>query len=509
VAPRSAFALLLAVVGAGSSGTSARAEPAFDLLEIPSRGRTVAAEYADLDGDSRTDLLQIAFVGYPPDESRWLRVYLQDAGGALPVAPSFEWPLPEGAAAYDLADVDAQPGVELILLQPGGLGVLSLGGPELRGRTLPVPDPPTLALAADERGLDRLRIARSGLGPVPWLLVPQPDVAVALSPEGRVLARLEVGGVANYLVQPQPGPLVFESDVQVYFDAPRLSVADVAVNDRSDIVASSRHYLRLFLRRPDGSFATAPDRVIPLARVSERDHLRGSGAVRVDVGDLDGDGRADVLVSHIAGALTDSRTQTSIHLNRDAGWDLGAPDQSFESRGSWSSVELLDLDGDGRRELVRTDISFSLLELIEILVTRALDARISIHRRDANGGFEREPWLERKLDLPLSFETFRPRGFVPTIQYDLNADGHRDLVASGGGESIEVFLGGPEHKLDKRVARDEVDSRGLASFGDLDSDGLPDLVIYDPSRADAPVIVARNAGVLPGSPRRLQMSPAD
>jgi hypothetical protein len=509
VGPRSALAPFLAVAFAASVGASARAEPAFDLLEISSRGRTVAAEYADLDGDGRTDLLQIAFVGYPPDESRWLRVYLQDARGELPTAPSFSWPLPEGAAAYDLADLDSRPGVELMLLQPGGLAILSLGGPELRTRTLPVPNPPTLAVAADERGLDRIRIARDGLGPEPWLLVPQPGRTVALSPQGQVLARLEVGALANYLVQPQPGPLVFESDVQVYIDAPRLSVADVDGDARPDIVASSRHYLRVFLRRADGSFSTSPDRVIPLARVSERDHLRGSGAVRVDVSDLDGDGRADVLVSHISGALRDARTQTSIHLNRGAGWDLGSPDQSFESQGSWSSVELLDLDGDGRLELVRTDISFSLLELIEILVTSALDARVAVHRRDDNGGFEPDPWLDRKLDIPLSFETFRPRGFVPTVQYDMNGDGHRDLVSSGGGEAIEVFLGGPEQKFGKRVARDEADSRGLASFGDLDSDGLPDLVIYDPLRPDAPVLVARNAGALPGSPRRLQMSPAN
>ena len=40
-----------------SSTFAGAAEAPFELFEIPSPGRTVAAEFADLDGDGQTDLL--------------------------------------------------------------------------------------------------------------------------------------------------------------------------------------------------------------------------------------------------------------------------------------------------------------------------------------------------------------------------------------------------------------------------------------------------------------------
>ena len=87
---------------------SAAADPigdAFEVTTFPDPGRTVLAEIADFDGDGRRDLLQGVIRGIPPAEERLLRVRLQGADGRFPDAASFELPLPDGAAAYDLADL--------------------------------------------------------------------------------------------------------------------------------------------------------------------------------------------------------------------------------------------------------------------------------------------------------------------------------------------------------------------------------------------------------------------
>ena len=89
----------------------------------------------------------------------------------------------------------------------------------------------------------------------------------------------------------------------------------------------------------------------------------------------------------------------------------------------------------------------------------------------------------------------------------MNGDGFVDLVASNGGESIEVHLGGAEQQLKRRVHRQKADSLGRVRYGDLDGDGLPDLLLYDPTRADAPVWLARNAGRLPGTRPRVTAGP--
>jgi hypothetical protein len=288
-----------------------------------------------------------------------------------------------------------------------------------------------------------------------------------------------------------------------------MSVGDVDGDGRVDLVASSRHELRVFLRRADGSFPEAADRVVPIGRISERDHIRGSGAMRIDVREVNGDGRVDVLLSHASGAVTDARTVSSIHLNRGGSWEIDAPDQVFENEGSWTTDELIDLDGDGLPELVRVAMPLSVLELVEVLVTRALDAEVKVYRRGEEDPFDTKPWVSKKLGIPLSFETFRPKGFVPTVQADLNGDGHLDLVGSGGGDALEVFLGGPERRFRRRDARQDADSRGRVRFGDMDGDGLPDLVVYDPRLPDGSVRLAHNAGTLPDTVPRLRDVAAD
>ncbi len=483
------------------AGPAGATDP-FEVHVLESEGRTVAAEIADFDGDGRGDIMQIVIAGLPPAEQRTIRVFHQRADGSFPSAPAMEIPLPAGSAAYDLADVDPAPGTELILLRRRGLTILSLAGSEARQRDVLVADGPTLGAVEDERGIDRLKLAWDELGSPPWLLVPQLSEVAVLSGSGELMGRPQVGARANYFVQPRPGPLMVESDIQLFLDVPRLSVGDVNGDGSPDIVSSGRHEIRVFLRRADGSFASVADRSLPLGRVSALDHARTMGVVRVSAADLDGDERLDVLISHLSGGLQNARFTTSVHLNRGGEWNLDEPDQVFESKG-WGTDELVDLDGDGRLELVRVVFPLGIFELIEALVTRSLDAQVAVYRATEQMGFAVDPWLKLKLGLPLSFERGRPRGFVPNVQADLNGDGYRDLLTSSSGRRIEVYLGGSPDAYRERVARQALDTDGRIRFGDLEGDGMADFVLYNPRDLDAELRLVRNLGVLPGSLPRM------
>lgn len=479
----------------------------FEVVVIPTRGRTVAADLVDLNGDGRTDLLQAVFIGIPPDDQRLIRAYFQAPAGTLPLVPDFEIPLPPGSGAYDLADLRPEPGHEVILTRASDLLVLSLRGAEAERWRIPLPPPQTVWPAEDDRGLERVRLVRTELGAEPVLLVPQLGSLAVLSADGTVRAQLEVAGRANYLVPAEPSLLFLEGDLELFFDGPRLSLADVDGDGHVDVVSSTRHQVRVFLQR-GGSFSGNPDRLYSLRVLSERNHVRGAGGLGVQASDLNGDGRADLLISHLTGGLTDARLEASLHLNRGGAWDLGRSDAKLESKAALGSDVLLDVDGDGRPELLRTSIPFGIIRLIEALLTRSVGVGFSLHRFK-DDSFGREPWVSKTIDFTLSFETFRPRGFLPAWHLDLNADGHLDLVSSGGGSEIEVFLGGPERRYGKRDARQKTDTEGLLRAGDLDSDGLPDLILFDPLTSGAPVRVLRNRGNLPGTPPSVRAAPGD
>jgi hypothetical protein len=294
-------------------------------------------------------------------------------------------------------------GDELILLGPRGVVILALSdGVQLR--RIDLPDGLTVGAGPDERGLDRIALVTGDLGPEPRIVVPGLGEAFLFTPSGELQGRLSVGSRANYFIQP-PGAIMAESDIQLFFDTPRLRFGDVDGDGRPDAVAASRHEIRVFLRRRDGSFPREPDRQLWLARVSPEDHVRGSGAVRSLVRDIDADGRMDLVIAQISGGILDSRAATSVFLNRNGGWNLEVPDVEFVAEHAVSGIRLLDLDGDGRLELLRIRVPVTVLELIEVLVTRAIDAHVLAYGMDGEGRFDPDPRFERKLGVPLNFET--------------------------------------------------------------------------------------------------------
>jgi hypothetical protein len=500
------LARLLAATLLARAATAAERD-AFRVVELPSPDRTVAAAVADLDGDGRADLWTASHAGLPPDEKRAMHVHWQRPDGSFGAAPDAVLPVPGGAAVFDLARLSDAAASELLLLRRDRVSILSLRGrkPAWRAVTL---DAPTIAVAPDERGLDRLPLVRSGLGDGPRLVIPGLGELFVALPSGGVASRLALGGRANYFIPARPGPILGENELEVYFDQPRVELADVDGDGLADVVATDRHVVRVFRQRPGGALPAAPDRTFALRRISAEDHVRGSGSVRTAVADLDRDGRADLVVTHVAEGLLDARSDTTLHRNRGGGWNLAEPDQTFTVKGGFSTEELVDLDGDGRVELVSVHVPLGVLELVEMLVTRSVDVHVAVRRAGRATPFAPAPSFERKLAVPFSMETFRPRGFVGNVASDWNDDGLRDLLLSGDGEAVEIYLGAPDRPFVERAARQALDTDGRLVAADLDGDALQDFVLFDPRRTGVPIRLGFNLGTLPGTPARGELRPA-
>jgi hypothetical protein len=496
----------LALLGAWVAPSGA--EEFFEIRTFENKGRSVASELIDLNGDGRTDLFVVALVGVPPNEKRTIRVYLQGADGKLPSSPSHVLPLPRWSAVYDVSDVRAEtPGVELLLLRPSGITILSLATPAGQRWDLEVPGPTGAGLAADERGLEHYRIVYHEFGDEPWLLAPQLGQLTALSPTGEVKAQVALARRANFFIIPETGIISLESDFQIFVDAPKLSLGDVDGDGRIDIISATRHEVRVFLRREDGSYAYEPSRVLALNMVTPRDHIRGSGGVTTDARDVDGDGRVDLLVSHTQGSIRDATTTTYLFMNKNGAWNIDAPDQSLGPRSTVGSNAVYDLNGDGNMELVMAEVSFSLIELVELLLSQEIDATLSVHQYVAGKGFDEDPLVKKRFSAPFSFDTFRLKGFMPRADIDVNNDGFVDFVGSTGGDAIEIFLGDREEPWDESIGEQDLDTRGVIHFGDYDGDGLQDFVIFDPHNFDVPIRFGRNLGNMPGTPARLTAPP--
>jgi len=483
--------------------TSAAADDAiFDIQELTAQGRVVTANFADFDGDRDKDLMIVSLEGIPPEESRTIWVYLQEAGGGFPASPSHSIELPPWSSVYDVADLRDTPGDELVLLRPDRVTILSIASAEVTQWDLPVRGPSTVGASADERGFDRFKLVFDDFGNEPWILVPQIGMVSALSADGIEMAQIEVGRRANYFVVPQSGPFSMESDIQLFLDVPKLDVGDVNGDGNDDIVAATRHEIRVFLRNEDGTFSRRADSAIPLHMVSEQDHIRGSGGVISTFRDIDGDDRLDLMITHVEGSFSDAVTSTYIFRNQGGIWDIDSPDDAFVSKGALGSDLLLDINGDGMLELLRIRQRFSVFEIIEMLLTKEVDSQLLIHRLDGSGHFGNQYWAKKKVSTGISFDSFRPEGFLPPTGIDLNTDGLMDFITSANGKGMAVYLGGGKKPFARRTALQKFPSAGVIRFADFDDDQLLDFVLIDPREAGSLIRIGRNRGILPGSPAK-------
>jgi hypothetical protein len=488
--------ILVAVLA--TSAASLADDKVFEVDEVSRDGRVVNARFADFDGDGRQDLMVVTLAGIPPEERRSIRIHLQDPDGTYPTDPSRVVPIPARSAVFDIADVKDMPGEELVLLRPDAITILSIANTEIVEWNLPVEGPSTVAAAEDERGFDFFKLVYE-MGPRPLILVPQIGVVSILTLDGTLIGQIDVGGRANYFVAPRPSIISVESDLQLYLDTPKLSIGDVDGDERTDIVAATRHEIRVFLRRPDGRFDREPSYTHAFKLIPPQDLSRGTGSVVSTARDVDDDGLLDLVITHAEGTFADTVTTSYFYRNRDGRWDLGNPDDKFVSDGTFSSDLLLDIDGDGTDELIRIQFKFSVLEIVEILLTRKIDSVIAVHRLLPDGRFDTEPSSRRKFSTGISFETFRPNGFMPQAGLDINADGLMDVVTSANGKGIEIYLGTESEPFTRRTARQKMTTTGRIHFADYDDDGLLDFVLFDPQSFEAPVQIGRNLGVLPNS----------
>ena len=482
----------------------------FEVFQIPNRDRTAAADLADLNGDGRMDVLVVVLRGLPPEEERVARVYLQKADGAFGSMPSYVRAIPKWSSVYDLADIRPDsPGSELILLRPGGLTILSLAAEVAPRWDLEVSGPTTTGVGADERGFEYFKLVHDGFGPGPLLFVQQIGQLTLLEPDGTVRAEMKIPRRANYFIMPTGGLISVESNFQIFLDVPKLLLGDINGDGRKDIAVATRHELHTYFQQADGGFPYEASRKQALNLITPDDHVRGSGGVTADVGDVDGDGRIDLILSYAKGGFSNAETITYYYRNQGGGWSIGQPDQTLKSGASLASNALVDLDMNGQMELVRLELDFSLLELIEILLSREFDVELSVYNAQGQAGFEKKPAKKKKLEIPFSTSTFRLKGFFPNVRADLNADGYPDFVTAGDGEELYFYPGGPDGPIGKRGVSQDMFTEGMIRFGDWNGDGLTDFLVFDPQRYGENVHLSRNLGRLPGTPERFRDPDSD
>ena len=177
----------------------------------------------------------------------------------------------------------------------------------------------------------------------------------------------------------------------------------------------------------------------------------------VEAVDLDGDGRLDVVASRYQNGKT-YETESAVFWN--------GPDGFSDSHATWLATAGAvgcaagDLDGDGRPEVIFNNTMGG---------PSQFDPDFPIYIYFGNEEGEYSP--QRRLELPTGGET------NTYALADFDQDGHVDL-AFGSPEGVRVFHGGPDGLAPDRYTVLPVDGRMIyyVLVGDFDRDGWLDLL---------------------------------
>ncbi len=244
---------------------------------------------------------------------------------------------------------------------------------------------------------------------------------------------------------------------------------------------------------------------LPFLTVDPRRKATELRTPRIQIEDVDGDGKADLLVTLITGVRTNLTSIRTIFFHypgpfQDAATKaLVPPKARIDTPSIVLHPAFIDLDGDGDRDYVGDSIRGTMMDLIARLM--GTDPKVTFvgFRYDKKAGtFERAPYFT--LERPYASQQALSNAFGQSgwFEGDFDGDGHKDLLDLGTLDGVGITGGTPgakgaefESTLMPRVPVKEGLAPG-AQVLDLNGDKCSDAVLWSDTKLY--LIVSKGGG---------------
>ena len=249
----------------------------------------------------------------------------------------------------------------------------------------------------------------------------------------------------SILLNDGQGTLVLDDSISVVASTASVATADLNLDGNADVVALGNGSESIYGLLGDG------DGHYPAPPTGSPDVAIGDRPIALDLGDFNGDGHDDIVTANQDG---DSITILTGDGSGQFQWlsEISTGDGTlFAAAG--------DLDGDGHLDLATANY---------------FDDQVAILMGDGTGQFAAPAALDAGA------------GPVELVLEDLDADGDLDLVAAGNRNSVSefaVFLNAGDATFAAAMVSESDFLASTVDVGDLDNDGVPDIVIGNAASA--------------------------
>ncbi len=441
-----ADALVLLSAGANGAGTNG-----FEREMITLSANGGASRFADVDGDGRLDLLAVDPV------RKKLLIYRQRASGFKDAAEQIVG-LPPQTGWIGLCDVDAHPGLELVMSTVAGLVFCRQNGGVFEeepqtlikaGQVFTNDDAPRLIWVATNAALPVISATQA--------VVYQRNAAFGWRPEPPIALKKTGNSWAGERNQWLMGS-ISSRGMQVY----------ESMGAKPDAHEE----------KPEN------DTIKKLVEAMKKDaEYPWFGEDRAD---LNGDGRKDYVLWHVMGDRLYPRTDVYVFLRGGDGRLPERPTQVLHGRGfpvpigsTENASAVGDLKGGGTRELVLLELKTlftSANSLVEAVVSRGLDWALTIRSVHENG-FSPSP--DAVIPLTGILLSDEAKQWPLFICGDFNGDGRPDFVIQRTSTQWKILFSTSDGRwfAPQPAMTFEAPALGMFEIKDLNGDGRSDIVL--------------------------------
>jgi FG-GAP-like repeat len=455
----------------------------FATNDLRVNGAIITVLAADIRGQRRQDLIVISRTGIFPKETRWVSVFWQQEEGRFNPHPDLIWEMDPEATVIDVGRLGSESERKSIVYLTGS----AVRAYHLTGRGPPTPttllEIPTLTVFPEPVDLPHLSLIHDWKGTgQPWLGVPQFG-QLLLYPITQAGPRGP--GEPVKLYQPtllfeggREHRLIRDYALQLIYRLPQLVVRDFDGDGRADLIAAWQDHVAVYLQGATASFPQEPSLTFHLNMRTEQERTRRLVQLSPLIEDLDGDGRADLILTKMTGRLTDRRLVTSVYLNR-VGNLPPQPDVQIAHDGFATTLLIKDVNGDGKQDLLFPVVKIGVRNLIRNLLTDRAEVSLLGHPYRDPGIYASTPDWTRSYNYQIDLsDGLMLEGGWPNIDGDFDGDGKTDLLIAGNDE-VAVYLASPGTLFAREpAARMAVKSSSHVLVHDLTASRHADIVIW-------------------------------
>lgn len=462
--------------------------------ELLLAGEARAIHFADIDADGDRDALVVTSREVDGRPEREVHVFLRTDAGLSPRAARTV-AVPRGVLFMDLADLDGDAKVELLLVDPVGLIAVDL--------------------ESDAADLARVLTVESFFRAASSPLLPQLEVARDFDRDGVLDVLLP--STTGYAYHRGKRAGEFEPAVTIAADArhgvrsgenvffratarlARASAIDWEGDGVGDLVLAFEEKLMRVVLAP-GVAPAAATLLLDLTRVLAQEDQDAQGLVQTaaTLRDVDRDGACDLLLTRRAARtnlLAGMNTRTLLFLAADLNANGAVkPRQAIRTEGLSTRPIFADFDRDGADDLVLCTVKADALSKLKEQILDQADVTMLVFPFDRDEHrFASEPIASESLVMPTSaLLAFGAAAYV-TFTADYDADGRPDfasydarskrLTVRRGISKDGLFSSTPIAFDDDPYFETTIDLPGSFDGVDTDGDGKPEIVSCGGSRA--------------------------